>query len=100
MGMFSVRDLLGYGSFGVVLHVKNRVTKEKSALKVIAKEKLSSRALEILKNESTIMRTMNHKSIVRLKRIYENQKFIILEMELIPGGVLKRLFKLTDDTGA
>ncbi len=100
MGMFSVRDLLGYGAFGVVLHVKNRVTKEKSALKVIAKEKLSSRALEILKNESTIMRTMDHKSIVRLKRIYENQKFIILEMELIPGGVLKRLFKLTDNTGA
>ena len=43
-GMFSVRDLLGYGAFGVVLHVKNRVTKEKSALKIIAKEKLSQKA--------------------------------------------------------
>ena len=53
--MFSVRDLLGVGAFGVVLNVKNRVTKEKSALKIIAKERLSTRAQKILKNESTIM---------------------------------------------
>lgn len=39
--MFSVRDLLGFGAFGVVLLVKNRVTKEKSALKIIAKTELS-----------------------------------------------------------
>ena len=52
--MFSVRDLLGVGAFGVVLLVKNRVTKEKSALKIISKERLSSRAQKILKNESTI----------------------------------------------
>ena len=97
--MFSVRDLLGVGAFGVVLLVKNRVTKEKSALKIISKERLSSRAQKILKNESTIMQTMNHPSVVSLKRIFENQKFIILEMELIPGGQLKRLFKFRDEKG-
>ena len=70
--MFSVRDLLGVGAFGVVLMVKNRVTKERSALKIIAKERLSERALGILKNESTIMRTMNNPSVVSLKRIFEN----------------------------
>ena len=42
--MFSVRDLLGVGAFGVVLLVKNRQTKEKSALKIIAKERLSERS--------------------------------------------------------
>lgn len=45
------------------------------------------------------MRTMNHSSVVSLKRIFENSKFIILEMELIPGGQLKRLFKLKDMAG-
>lgn len=70
--MFSVRDLLGVGAFGVVLLVKNRITKEKSALKIIAKDNLSKRAQKILKNESTIMRTMNHPSVVSLKRIFEN----------------------------
>lgn len=70
--MFSVRDLLGVGAFGVVLLVKNRFTKERSALKIIAKEKLSERAQKILKNESTIMRTMDHPAVVSLKRIFEN----------------------------
>ena len=42
---------------------------------------------------------MNHESVVSLKRIFENSKFIILEMELIPGGQLKRLMKLKDKNG-
>ena len=42
---------------------------------------------------------MGHPGVVSLKRIFENQKFIIIEMELIPGGQLKRLFKLTDLRG-
>jgi serine/threonine protein kinase len=97
--MFSVRDLLGAGAFGVVLLVINRVTKEKSALKIINKETLSERAQSILKNESTIMRTMNHASVVSLKRIFENYKFIFLEMELVPGGELRRLLKIKDQKG-
>ena len=70
--MFSVHDLLGVGAFGVVLQVKNRITKEKSALKIIAKERLSKKAQNILKNESTIMQTLDHPSVVSLKRIFEN----------------------------
>ena len=70
--MFSVRDFLGMGAFGVVLLVKNRVTKEKSAVKIIAKEKLSARAQKVLKNESNVMRTMDHPSVVSLKRMFEN----------------------------
>ena len=43
--IYSVRDLLGVGAFGVVLLVKNRNSGEKSALKIINKNALSSRAL-------------------------------------------------------
>lgn len=39
--IYSVRDLLGVGAFGVVLLVKNRQTSEKSALKIINKDSLS-----------------------------------------------------------
>ena len=42
--VFSARDLLGVGAFGVVLLVKNKITNEKSALKIINKERLSSKA--------------------------------------------------------
>lgn len=34
--------------------------------------------------------------MVSFKRIFENPKFIILEMELILGGQLKKLFKRQD----
>lgn len=70
--VFSVRDLLGYGAFGVVLLVKNKITNEKSALKIINKEKLSKNALNILKNESKIMCTLRHPSVVEFKQIFEN----------------------------
>lgn len=70
--LFSVKDLLGKGAFGVVLMVKNKKTKEKSALKIISKQRMSTRAQRILKNESTILQTMKHPNIVFLKRIYEN----------------------------
>lgn len=84
--IYSVRDLLGVGAFGVVLLVKNRQTDEKSALKIINKETLSSRALKILKNESKIMKSLNHKSVVGFKRIYENERFMMIEMEFVCGG--------------
>jgi serine/threonine protein kinase len=84
--VYSVRDLLGVGAYGVVLQVKNKITNERSALKIIPKEKLSNAALSILKNESSIMSHMSHPSVVAFKRIFENQKFIILEMELVVGG--------------
>ena len=70
----------------VVLHVKNKMTLEKSALKIINKDNLSKRALAILKNESRIMKSMQHFNVVKFKHIYENQRFLMIEMEYIPGG--------------
>ncbi len=70
--IYSVRDLLGVGAFGVVLLVKNRISGEKSALKIINKSTLSTRALKVLKNESKIMKSLDHSSVVSFKRIYEN----------------------------
>ena len=91
--IYSVRDLLGVGAFGVVLLVKNRITQEKSALKVINKSVLSQRSLMILKNESKIMQSLKHPSVVSFKRIYENERFIMIEMEFVKGWQLKKLYK-------
>lgn len=91
--LYSVRDLLGVGAYGVVLLVKNKQTFEKSALKIINKDNLSKRALSVLKNESKIMKSMEHGNVVKFKHIFENQRFLMIEMEYIPGGQLKRLFK-------
>jgi cyclin-dependent kinase-like len=70
--VFSVRDLLGVGAYGVVLKVRNKITDERSALKIIPKERLSNAALQILQNESSIMSTLEHPNVVAFKRIFEN----------------------------
>jgi serine/threonine protein kinase len=81
--LYSVRDLLGVGAYGVVLLVKNKITMEKSALKIINKDNLSKNALSILKNESCIMKSMQHGNVVKFKHIYENMRFLMIEMEYI-----------------
>lgn len=91
--LYSVRDLLGVGAYGVVLLVRNKKTQDKSALKIINKQKLSLKALGILKNESKIMKGLTNDNIVKFKHIYENSKFLMIEMEYIPGGQIKSLFK-------
>ena len=90
--LYSVRDLLGVGAYGVVLLVRNKKTQDKSALKIINKQKLSLKALGILKNESKIMKGLTNDNIVKFKHIYENSKFLMIEMEYIPGGQIKSLF--------
>ena len=95
--IYSVRDLLGVGAYGVVLLVKNRILEEKSALKIINKSQLSYRASQIVKNESAIMKSLKHSSVVDFKRIYENDRFIMIEMEYVSGGQLKRLYEQHDE---
>lgn len=50
-----------------------------------------------------IMKEMKHQNVVQFKHIFENLKFLMIEMEYIPGGQLKRLFKrekILDDNEA
>lgn len=53
--LFKMKGLLGTGAFGVVILVKNKLSKQKSALKIINKLRLSNEAIEILRNESIIL---------------------------------------------
>ena len=84
--IFSVKGLLGVGAFGVVILVKNKLSNQKSALKIINKTKLSSHSIEIMKNESLILQSLNHPNIVRFKQIFETSEYIFIEMEYVQGG--------------
>ena len=43
------------------------------------------------------MKSLKHSSVVDFKRIYENDRFIMIEMEYVCGGQLKRLYEHRDD---
>lgn len=53
--LFKMIGLLGTGAFGVVILVKNKATKQESALKIINKVRLSKEAIKIIRNESVIL---------------------------------------------
>ena len=42
---------------------------------------------------------MHHPNVVSFKRIFENKKFIFIEMEFIPGGEMKKLYKNEESKG-
>jgi serine/threonine protein kinase len=55
--------------------------------------RLSSDSIEVLKNESLILRSLNHENIVKFKQIFETNDYILIEMEYVRGGQLKKLYK-------
>jgi serine/threonine protein kinase len=65
--LFKLKGLLGVGAFGVVVLVKNRQNDQESALKIINKTTLTNEAIDILRNESVILQSMQHESIVKFK---------------------------------
>eukprot|EP00347_Sterkiella_histriomuscorum_P011634 403371699 len=93
--LFKLRGLLGVGAFGVVVLVLNKHSQQQSALKIINKMRLSSESIEILKNESVILQSLNHENIVKFKQIFETSQYLMIEMEYVKGGQLKKLYKRT-----
>eukprot|EP00347_Sterkiella_histriomuscorum_P018930 403343621 len=93
--LFKLRGLLGVGAFGVVVLVLNKHSQQQSALKIINKMRLSSESIEILKNESIILQSLNHENIVKFKQIFETSQYLMIEMEYVKGGQLKKLYKRT-----
>ena len=103
--LYKLKGLLGQGAFGVVLLVFNKHTEEESALKIINKSRLSSDAMEFLANEAHILKTLSyppktadnewngHQMIAKFKQIFDTPTYIFIEMEYVPGGLLKKLFK-------
>lgn len=56
--LYSLKGLLGIGSYGVVLLVNNRRTDEQNALKIIYKSKLKPEEIDIIKGEGQILRSL------------------------------------------
>ena len=77
---------LGHGHYGVVRKCQNRETKEWFAIKSIRKSKVGK--IEVLKREIDILKEVDHPNIIRLKAVYEDQKYLHLITELCTGGEL------------
>ncbi|CDW79963.1 UNKNOWN [Stylonychia lemnae] len=88
--LFKLKRLLGFGAFGVVLMVKNIKHNEVSALKIINKTNLSKSNLNQFRNEFKVLQKLDHCGVIKSKRTYETQNYLLIELEYFEGITLKK----------
>jgi len=83
---YTLKDVLGQGTFGVVRKCENIKTGEEFALKTILKAKVSD--VEQLNREIKILKEVDHPHIIKLYDVYEDINNVYLVTELCTGGEL------------
>eukprot|EP00761_Pharyngomonas_kirbyi_P006881 gb/GECH01006890.1/.p1 GENE.gb/GECH01006890.1/~~gb/GECH01006890.1/.p1 ORF type:complete len:329 (+),score=52.64 gb/GECH01006890.1/:1-987(+) len=84
---FTFSKTIGKGSFSTVKKATFNKTGEEVAVKIIDKGKLNV-SESSLKTEVKILQTVDHESVVKLYRVYEDSDKIYLVMEMLTGGEL------------
>ena len=96
-------QILGSGAFGKVrLYVDRQCKSMRYAIKTLKKDFFNKHNLESLEREVDILRSLDHPNIVKYFETYEDEHFIHIVMEYIPGDNLfkvitnKKYFKFTE----
>jgi len=80
-------DELGTGGFSIVVEATSKTDGEKYAVKIIDKSMIKE-DIKLLKREIDIMKKVDHKNILKLHEIYEDDTKVYIVMELINGSEL------------
>ena len=83
-------ELIGAGSFGLVINVIRIKTGQKMAVKIIDKNN-SNLDSDYLNKEVSILNTLDNPRIMKIYDILDNNCYFFIFMELIEGGNLKDL---------
>jgi len=87
--VYEFGPVIGQGAFSVVKEATHRETKEKVAIKTIAKQHITAADMRRLGSEIEIMKKLKHKHIIQLIDVYDNTaETLFLVMELVNGGEL------------
>jgi len=86
---FELLKVLGVGSFGRVFLVRRKDTKKLYAMKVLnKKDMLKKKQIAHTNTEKMVLSTMDHPFIVRLHFAFQNEEFLFMCMDYVPGGEL------------
>lgn len=77
---------IGKGNFARVMLARHMPTNSEVAIKIIDKTQLNTNSLEKLFREVSIMKLLNHPSIVKLYEVIETEKTLYLVMEYVNNG--------------
>ncbi|KRX02245.1 Protein kinase-like domain [Pseudocohnilembus persalinus] len=99
---FSLIIVIGKGSYGKVVLVKEKATNEIFAMKILKKKHIrKSQQIEHIITERNILVKIKHPFIVRLAYSFQDEEKLFFVMEYCPGGELFNLLssrkKFTED---
>ena len=92
MEYYSLIRKLGEGSYGTVHLCKHRQTGDEFACKVISLTKINQASLRKLHEEISIMKSVDHPNIIKLREVFFGSKTVYLIMDCCLGGELYNQF--------
>ena len=93
---YEIKELIGEGAFGQVRKITHKLTGEDRAVKILSKKTLKSEAdFQTILNEISILRSLDHPNILKVKELVEDTKYYHIITELCTGGELfEKILKL------
>jgi calcium-dependent protein kinase len=85
---YRIGKVLGSGAFGEVRLCLHKDTQTQRAVKVLRKNLLDDKEMDMLKNEIAILKDMDHPNIVKMYEFLEDEKRIYIVTEICKGGEL------------
>lgn len=95
--VYSVEDFIGEGRFSNVYRGVRIKSGQIHALKVISTKHMEDNDCKLLKQETDILRAVDHPSIVRCIECFETKDEVVIAMELLAGTELFDVISSEDD---
>ena len=98
INQYQLKEIIGEGMFGKVKLAIHLITNEKVAIKIFDKGKIkSSKEAQYIEREISILQKLNHYNTIKLYNIIQNDDFIFLVQEYIPGRELLNFIEQNDN---
>jgi protein-serine/threonine kinase len=89
LSCFDIQKVIGRGTFGKVVLVRNKMDNKLLALKCIKKAQiLKNKNIENIKNEKKILENLSHPFIIKLHYTFQNKDKIFMAFDYYNGGEL------------
>ena len=79
-------EKIGHGHFGKVFKCKNKLTGQIFAAKIIDKQVIDAKDLELIRQEKNYLNLIKHPNIISLKDYFEDKNYIYFVTEYYNGG--------------
>lgn len=92
---YSIGNKIGTGKFSEVFFaIAKESFSSRCVVKMIAKQKLNKNEREMMKNEVSILKVLDHPNIVKLIDVFDSHKYLMLVLEYIEGHELFKNIKI------